>query len=63
MISEYYKDQRKKKQPISGELKFREAYLRATREVLDNWGFESFAIEQLRGMLELAEKFQQVNDE
>lgn len=47
----------------SGELILREAFLRATREELDNFGIERYSVDKVRGMVDLLEMYTTVNDE
>lgn len=53
-VGSYYTAENAKTNP---ELAIREAYLRASVEVLDNWGLDKYSLEQLRGMQVLLEQF------
>lgn len=48
---------------VHGELVLREAFLRSTREELDNFGIEKYSVDKIRGMVDLLEMYTQVNDE
>lgn len=47
----------------NGELVLRESFLRASRELLDNFGIDKFSVERLQGMVGLLETFTQVTEE
>jgi len=47
----------------NGELVLRESFLRASRELLDNFGIDKYSVERLQGMVGLLETFTQVTDE
>lgn len=46
-----------------GELAFREAYLRATKETLDNFGLDKYTVERLQGMISLLEQWALIEEE
>lgn len=47
----------------NGELALRESFLRASRELLDNFGIDKYSVERLQGMVGLLETFAQVTEE
>lgn len=47
----------------STETMMREAFLRTARDTFDNFGFEDYAVEQVRGALDMIEKYVEVRKE
>lgn len=47
----------------SAESLVREAFLRASRNTLENFGIETYSIEQVRGMVDLLEQVNLIKEE
>lgn len=60
-ISQYF-DTRERVQN-NPEVKVREAFLRATRNTLDNFGVDRYSVERIWGMLEVLEQYAEINNE
>lgn len=60
-ISCYYDNKERVK--INPEVKVREAFLRSTRNVLDNFGVDKYSVERIWGMVELLEQYSQILEE
>lgn len=40
-----------------GEIVVREAFFRASRETLDNFGVDTYSVEKVRGMIDMLEQY------
>ncbi len=62
-ISHYFDSRTKEQIGNSKDIIIREAFLRTSRDALDNYGVESFAVELIRGALDMLEKIVDVQGE
>lgn len=60
-ISQYFDTKERVK--TNPEVKVREAFLRATRNVLDNFGIDKYSIERIWGMVEVLEEYKNIEEE
>lgn len=58
-ISSFFNEDKTK----SPEMMIRESFLQMSKEVLDNFGVETYSIEQIRGGLCMLEKFNEINNQ
>ena len=62
-ISGYYNDSNVESVKGHTELIVREAFLRTTKEMFDDFGIENYTIERMRGMVDFLEQFNFVQNE
>lgn len=61
-ISHYF-DGKKPEEVRGSELVLREAFLRSSRDVLDNFGVDKYSVERIWGMVELLEQYALAQEE